>query len=460
MKSKTIEFFREISKIPRESGNEKEISDYICEFAKKRNLEYFQDKYNNVIIKKYAGKNEPIILQAHIDMVCEKESNLDFDFEKDSIEIYEENGFLKARGTTLGADNGVGVAQILNILDSDLKVNIEAIFTVTEETTMIGAENIDVSCLTGKQMINLDGFEENTVILESAGFFDIVLDMNYDFLHVCEGECYKITLTGMEGGHSGFEIDNNKGNSCIELAKLMSELGDIRIFEFVAGTKFNVIPSQAECKFFSGVDFEKINEIVKKFEEIEKQKYSELNVKVMKCFEKGQILSEDDSKRFLSAICSFKNGVFFKNEFGQVTTSHNLGVVDLKEKVMKIGVRSSRKLEEKEIINYLREYSKENEFEFKILGMQPGFETKKDSELVKRLISAYEKATGRNDLELKAVHITVEAGFFKEKIEGLDVAIISPKILGAHTTKEMVEIKSIKECDKWLENFLKMVDRI
>lgn len=455
MKSKTIEFFKEISKIPRESGNEREISNYICEFAKKRNLEYFQDKYNNVIIKKYTGKNEPIILQAHIDMVCEKESNLEFDFEKDSIDIYEENGFLKAKGTTLGADNGVGVAQILNILDSDLEINVEAVFTVAEETTMIGAENIDVSCLTGKQMINLDGFEERTVILESAGFFDVVLNMNYDFSQVYEGECYKINLTGMEGGHSGFEIDNNKGNSCIELAKLMNELGDIKIFEFIGGTKFNVIPSQAECKFFSSLDFETINEIARKFEEIEKQKYLGLNVQVNHCSDKGLILSEDNSKRFLKAVCLFKNGVLFKNEIGQVTTSHNLGVVNLKEKVMKIGVRSSRKVEEKEILDYLRKYSKENGFEFKILGMQPGFETKKDSRLVKRLISAYENATGRKDLELKAVHITVEAGFFKEKIEELDVAIISPKIFGAHTTKEMVEIKSVEECDKWLENFLK-----
>ena len=159
MNTKTIRFFKDITNIPRESGNEKQISDYICKFAEERHLEYIQDEFNNVIIRKTDGDNNPIILQAHIDMVCEKEDNLEFDFKKDKIRIYEEDGYLKARGTTLGADNGIGVAQILNILDSDLKINVEAIFTACEETTMIGAEKIDVSMLKGKQMINLDGFE-------------------------------------------------------------------------------------------------------------------------------------------------------------------------------------------------------------------------------------------------------------------------------------------------------------
>lgn len=455
MESKTIQFFKEISKIPRESGNEREISNYICEFAKKRNLEYVQDKYNNVIIKKYKGKNEPIILQAHMDMVCEKENDLEINFEKDSIQVYEENGFLRARGTTLGADNGIGVAQILSILDSNLEINIEAIFTVAEETTMIGAENIDVSCLTGKKMINLDGFEERTVILESAGFSDIVLNMNYDFSELNESNCYKIVLNGMDGGHSGFEIDNNRGNACIELAKLIKKLGKVRIIEFVGGTKFNVIPSQAECVIYSDFTFENIKQIAREFCISEKEQYAKISIDVESVCKKNAALSTVDSNRFLNAICLFKNGVFFKNDKNQVTTSHNLGVVSLKEKVMKIGMRSSREAEKTQIIDYLKEYSNENGFEFKILGEQPGFETKEDSSLVKNLVSAYKKATNRDDLNLKAVHITVEAGFFKEKINGLDVAIISPKIIGAHTVKECVEIRSINECDKWLEEFLK-----
>ena len=176
--SKTINYFKELSNIPRESGNESKIADYIVDFAKLRGLEYYRDNYNNVIVKKYVKGKKIIILQAHLDMVCEKDINKEFDFKKDSIEVVEENGYLKANGTTLGADNGIGVAQILNILDSHYDVSIEAIFTTNEETTMEGAEKIDLSSLKGKKMINLDGFDADTILIESASFTDIDIKMN------------------------------------------------------------------------------------------------------------------------------------------------------------------------------------------------------------------------------------------------------------------------------------------
>lgn len=199
MNNKTIFFFKEISKIPRESGNEMEVSNYICEFARIRNLEYIQDKYGNVIIKKYNGKNLPIIFQAHLDMVCEKE-NINHNFSKDPIEIYEDGEFLMAKGTTLGADNGIGVSQILNILDDDnIKLNIEAIFTVSEETDMHGAEYIDVSEVKGRRMINLDGFENKTIITESASFFDIIMNLNFKFEKKLVKNLYIIKIEGMPG---------------------------------------------------------------------------------------------------------------------------------------------------------------------------------------------------------------------------------------------------------------------
>ena len=448
--SKTIQFFKEITQIPRESGNEKQISDYICKFAKERNLQYIQDKFNNVIIKKTDGKNKPIILQAHIDMVCEKEENSNFDFKKDKIKVYEENGYLKAMGTTLGADNGIGVAQILNILDSDLKINIEAVFTVAEETTMIGAENIDVSMLEGKQMINLDGFEEHTIIIESASFFDVILNMKYAQFSKDTNKLYKISLTGMEGGHSGFDIDKNKGNSIIELAKLLKLLPDARIADFIGGTKFNVIPSTAECIVSSTAKFDEIKNIVEDFKNKQIAQYSNLNIKLEEITQPYDLISRNESKEFIEAILQFKHGVFFKNKSNQVTTSANLGVVDLKNNIMKIGVRSSKKEEEKNILEYLKEYSNNYKFEFVIQGSQPGFESNENSELVQNLVKSYKKVTGKEDLQLKSVHITVECGFFKEKIEGLEVAIISPKIIGAHTVSEKVEINSVNECDKWL----------
>lgn len=450
MQDKTIKFFKEISKIPRESGNEKKISDYICNFARSRNLEYLQDKYNNVIIKKYVKNSSPIILQAHLDMVCEKEENLKFNFENDAIEVYEENGLLRAKGTTLGADNGIGVAQILNILDSDLNISIEAIFTVSEETTMIGAENIDVSSLKGREMINLDGFESDTIITESASFFDIVLETNFKFKKSNSEKVYTINLTGMLGGHSGFEINNNRGNSSIELARLLKELGNVKLIDFVSGTKFNVIPSSGKCTFSSDMEFEEINKITNKFQKQKQQEYNNLEFKITleePYIEEFTCTSIEDSKKFLNAVTSFRHGVFFMDK--QVTTSQNLGIVNLKENVFKIGVRSSRKNEEKIILDYLKTFSVENNFTFNIISSQPGFETKEDSALIKKLVRAYEKIENKTP-DLKSVHITVESGFFENKLPGLQVAIISPKILGAHTINEMVDIESVKKCDMWL----------
>ena len=454
MENKTLEFFKTIASIPRESGNEKEISNFLCEFAKERKLWYEQDKYNNVIIKKKDGRNNPIILQAHMDMVCEKDSNLEFDFTKDKINIYKENGYLKAKGTTLGADNGIGIAQILNILDSDLKINIEAIFTVSEETTMIGAEKIDISKLEGKQMINLDGFEENVIITESASFFDIIIKMKYDSYKIYTEKLYKVTLSGMEGGHSGYEIDNEKGNSIIELVKLLSQIRDIKISNFKGGTKFNVIPSKAECEFYSKENLETLKEIVKTYENSERKKFAELSITLCEIKEKKDAISESESKEFLKSIESFKHGVLHRTADQKVTTSENLGVVDLRENIIKVGVRSSRKNEEKEILEYLQEYSKQHNFKFQILGSQPGFTTKENSALIQNLMKSFKKVNEKENIELKPVHVTVEAGFFKNKIPELEVAIISPKIIGAHTIKERVEIKSVEKCDKWLIEFL------
>lgn len=459
--SKTIDFFYEISKIPRESGNEQGISNYLCEFAKKRNLNYIRDEYNNVIIKKNNSNKSPIILQAHVDMVCEKDNNIEFDFKKDAIKVVEENGYLTAKGTTLGADNGIGVAQILNILDSDIECNIEAVFTVSEETSMVGAEKIDVSHLEGKQIINLDGFEENTIIIGSACFFDIILKSNYEFRQIesMRSNIYKVSLSGLLGGHSGFDIDKDRGNSSVILAELLNQIEDIELLDFVGGTKFNVIPMTAEAIFSSEFDEKEIKQILNKFIVDKKEKYSNIKILLEKIYndekyENEKILVLSNSKNFIKSILEFKHGVFKKNKRNEVVASANLGVVDLKNQVIKIGMRSSSEIEKENCLKYIQEYANNNDLQFIILGSQPGFETSENSFLVKKLKDAYKCVENTEKLSIKSVHITVEVGFFKEKIPGVDVAIISPKILNAHTPDECVDIVSIERCDKWLLKFL------
>ena len=447
--SKTIEFFKELSKIPRESGNEEKIADYIVEFAKSRNLEYLRDSYNNVIIKKYENEEKIIILGAHLDMVCEKNIDKEFDFKKDSIEVYEENGYLKANGTTLGADNGIGVAVILNILDSNYDVSIEAVFTTMEETTMEGAEKIDLSSLKGKKMINLDGFDADTILIESASFTDIDIKMNYVMKEKIN-DLYKITLSGLEGGHSGFDINKNRGNSIKILSELLLKISDIKISSLIGGTKINVIPSMAMALFSTNI---KIDDIVKEFELKKRVEFPKLVIKLEKVSLKNNSLNTIDSERLLKSIINFKHGIFSVNNRNEVTTSENLSLVNLEKNLIQVGLRSSNLEERENVLEYLNNYCKEYDYNLIIKGYQPGFRTLEDCDLVKELINSYQKIDG-NKPNLKSVHIGVEVGLLKEKINDLEVAIISPKILDAHSPNERVEIESINKCDEWLNNFL------
>lgn len=453
MELNTIQFFKEIAKIPRESGNEKQIAEYLCQFAKQRNLFYECDQYHNVLIKKKTVDKEPIILQAHTDMVCEKEEDKEFNFEKDSIEVVEENGYLKAKGTTLGADNGIGVAQILAILDSDIPCNIEAVFTVTEETSMIGAMNFDTSKLAGNKLLNLDGFEENVILIESASFYDIILKLSNQFSEPKNKNAYEITLNGMEGGHSGFDIDKKRGNSNIELAKLLEKIDDVEIGDFVGGTKFNVIPSKAKAQIRTNLTEEQMKKLCQATQEEIQRSYSQIEITIVsKSVER--VLNNEQSKNFLQKIVQFPHGVLYRNDNQEVTTSINLGVVNLKKQEFKVGMRSSKEVEEQKCLDLLKNYSKQYQLDFTIIGSQPGFESNPNSPLIQELLKSHPIEEFYKLPELKSVHITVEVGFFKQKMPSLQIAIISPNIQGAHTTKECVEIASIQKVDKWLMNFI------
>ena len=450
----TIKFFKEIAKIPRESGKEEKIAKYLCKFAKERNLFYKCDEYNNVIIKKKTSEKEPIILQAHTDMVCEKENEKDFNFDTDSIKIIEENGYIRADGTTLGADNGIGVAQILAILDSNIPCNIEALFTTCEETSMKGAINFDTSELKGKRLLNLDGFEENTIIIESACFYDIILKRENNFKKHTRKNKYEIQLKGMLGGHSGFDIDKNRGNSNIEICRILNQIPDIEISDFEGGNKFNVIPSQVNAKFYTDFDINKVKEICKQMQIELKEKYPEIEINLQIEKKEEKVLDTKETKKFLDSISKFPHGVIKQNLKNEVTTSINLGVINLKSGQFKIGMRSSRELEEQECLNIIKQYSIENKMKFTILGSQPGFKSDENCELIQDLLKTHPFKAFEKKPSLKAVHITVEVGFFKQKIPDIQIAIISPKIQGAHTPKECVEIESIKKTDKWIVEFL------
>lgn len=455
----TLSFFREITQIPRESGNEKQISDYLLEFAKKRNLFCRRDKFNNVLIKKKTADKEPLILQAHTDMVCEKEKSKEFDFAKDPIEIVEHDTYWSANGTTLGADNGIGVAQILAILDSDIPCNIEAVFTVSEETTMVGAMNFDTSDLSAKALLSLDSFEENTVILESACFYDISLEPKYNLTLPQNKNAYQISLTGMLGGHSGFDINKNRGNSSVMLAKLLSHIDGIELVDFFGGNKFNVIPSWAEAEFFTDLEEDDVESICETATKIFSKTYNGLKVTCSKIDEEKtknltEVLNPDNTKAFLKSILNFPHGIHFENDAHEVTTSVNLGGVSLSDRQFKVGMRSSRKSEEQECLQNLKSFCRKNHLRFKILGYQPGFESKKESDFIQKLIKSHPAELFEQPPVLESVHITLETGIFQSKIPGLQIALIAPNIFGPHTTHESFELESLAKTDNWLVNLV------
>lgn len=445
----TLDYFKEISAIPRESGKEEKIANYLCTFAEQHHLFYMQDAFHNVVIKKKTLDVKPLILQAHTDMVCEKVENNNFDFSKDSIKLLYQDGYIKADGTSLGADNGIGIAQILMILASDLKCNIEAVFTSSEETTMNGAIHFDANILEGRSMLNLDGFDENTIISEAACFYDLILKTNYQFIKKKQ-KGYKISIRGLLGGHSGFEINKNRGNAIILLVKLLSTIKDIEISNLEGGTKFNVIPSHAYCSFYSSYTLEQLNIVCSHFIQENHKIYPTMEIQITE--EKIlDYLNCKDSITYINNLLLFPHGIMFQNQNCFPTTSVNLGIADLKNNVLKIGMRSSKKEEEKICLERLQKYCSDYQYEFIIYGHQPGFESKSNSPIINTLLktSPYSKKT-----MITPVHITVEVGFFQEKIPNLDVAIICPHIEGAHTVNEKVEIESIMKTDQWLKDFI------
>ena len=438
--SKTIDFFKEIAQIPRESGNESGMAKYLCNFAQERNLEYHLDQYNNVLIKKKTSDQEVLILQAHTDMVCVSDNP--FDFANNPIEVTEEDGYLHANGTTLGADNGIGVAQILNILDSSLPVNIEAVFTSSEETTMNGAKNFDTTKLTGKYLLNLDGFDENEIIRASAAYYDLEIDGESKKTPSSYHHTYKVVLSGLLGGHSGYDLDKNRGNAIILLGEFLKNF-DLEIISITGGTKNNVFPSKAEALINTDNSID-TRDFIAKYQSI----YPNLKIDVTKEDYQSQVIA--NTYQLLELIYNFPSKVINYNEHHEPTTSLNLGV--LTNNHLEIGMRSTIKKEANTTLEMLKNYAAKFGFNLNQVDSQPGFYSDEDSFLIKKLIETcpYEpKATA------KSLHITVEAGFFQEKMADLEIAIISPNIIDAHSTNERVSVESIAMTDKWLENFLK-----
>lgn len=443
----TLKFFKEISLIPRESGNEEGISNYLVNFAKERNLKVYKDKFNNVIIYKRTNTKLPIILQSHQDMVCVKSPNSKTDFKIDGIQIKKCFGNLYANKTTLGADNGIGVAIILAILNSNLKVNIEAVFTTEEETTMQGAFNINHKKLIAKNMICLDGFNKNTITVSTAGFADFLVTFDKSETSAATNlNSYKILVSGLKGGHSGFDIDKNRGSSHKIMAEFLLKLKNFKLVNICGGHNFNVIPSSTSAEILSSMSSAEMENCKKEVLQKYKKQFNCLNITVSQGTSTGSYLTY--GKNLINFISSLQEGVLERDDKGFITSSLCLSEIDFINGNLKIGIRNSTNDGLKALVKKLTAFCKKFKLTGEMLSSQSAFNSFENSNLVKLLLKTNKHA------KVDKLHITTECGVFQSRNKNLDVAIISPTIKHAHSIHETVNIKSIKQTIQWLLKFL------
>ncbi|MCM3738389.1 aminoacyl-histidine dipeptidase [Bacillus cytotoxicus] len=462
IKHPVFHHFAEISKIPRGSGNEKEISDYLVKFAKERNLEVVQDHAFNVIIKKPATagyENVPtIIIQGHMDMVCEKNEATVHDFEKDPIQLRIEGDMLYANHTTLGADNGIAVAYALSLLDAtDIPhPALEVVITTEEETTMGGAFAVDPSLFSGKIFINIDSEEDHKLLVSSAGGAKAV-----ETISIVWGEMpanvlpYRLFVSGLKGGHSGMEIDKERGNANKILGRVLYDLSNEIAFSMSdvnGGLKTNAIPRESAATILlSESDVQKVEEKVKEWTSILQEELRavdpDVNVSLTKLEETVEnVFAKETQKQLISSLFLIPNGIqnMSMEIKGLVESSTNLGVVETLHNEIKLRneVRSSVKSLKQHIVNEIKHIAEVVGAQFEKESEYPEWPYNPNSS-IRSLFEKVHKEKYGKEVEVFAVHAGIECGVFMEKIPGLDAISLGPDMFHVHTPDEHVSIPSV-----------------
>lgn len=451
-----IDYFKEILNIPRPSGSEEKIANYLCEFAKIHNLEYWKDEVNNVIIKKNNGSKSTIILQGHTDMVCVADKGMIKNFFEDGIDWYEDGDYIKAKGTTLGADNGVGVAIILKILEESGYgyPNIEAVFTVQEETTMAGAKALDYSKLSGKYLLSLDGDKEGVLEVSSAGITDVEIVKKLKTIKQKENSSvFVVEISNLIGGHSGDDINKKRFNAIEILGKILKEINPIGIVSIHGGEKSNVIPSYAVAEFVSEKSTAEINYICSKYRNLSEENDNYPVVYSNKLEDRDWVIYDEDE--LIDFIVNFKHGVLKSNDSGFTITSENFGKIRLSNGEVKIrlSIRSSVKDEENNQTEEVKNLAQKYRMQFEVLCKNPFFSYKENSKLRDSLKFSYNKLYGKDAIE-RHIHAGLEGGVFAENIDDVDVCVTAVDIFDLHSIKERVSISSVFRVYEWIKETL------
>lgn len=467
-------YFEEISKIPRGSGNEKEISDYLVTTAKKLGLEVYQDEILNVIIKKPATpgyeNSGGVILQGHVDMVCEKELGSKHNFKKDALDLIVENGYVKANATTLGADNGVAVAMSLAILEDKTLEHpeIEFLGTVEEETTMKGALGLKPNILTGNYLINIDSEAEDLITVGCAGAKTIVVDFEEEKDNL-ESELYSFFMLGVKnliGGHSGMEIDKGRMNANKILTEFLIEVKkyfEIKLCNFKGGTKENAIPRVATSEI--AVPKENIENFKIKVREIIetiKKKYimveKNIELEIVEIKECKKYFSDNFFNRLLEFMIEAPTGLntWLKTYPDIVESSNNIATLrTFDDKIhIEVSLRSSEPTVMEELVSQFKNISKKYGAHCQVTKGYPEWRFRKDSYLRETAMKTYEDLFGKK-MEIKVIHAGLECGVIAINYPNLDMISIGPNIYDVHIPQEKMEIKSVEKYYKYLVEILK-----
>ena len=463
-------YFEEICAIPHGSRNTKAISDYLVAFAKAQDLHYEQDELNNVLIFKdgTAGfeHHAPVILQGHMDMVCEKDEDCPIDMEKDGLDICYEGDLIRANGTTLGGDDGIAVAYALALLASkDIPhPPLEVVITVDEEIGMEGAAGVDLSRLKGRTLINIDSEEEGIFTVSCAGGARGTIRVEYPRRAVY-GPCVKLTVEGLQGGHSGVQIHQKLANANKMMGIFLSrvqELMPLCITKLSGGSKDNAIPRSCSVTLVAmGSDIQRINAVAQQLQDEIRANFDEPEAIVrgddVDAFG-GNALSTQDSQKLIRLLCDAPNGVqaWSKDIAGLVQTSLNLGVAELGKEGLRLtfAVRSSVNKEKRELLERLAALAEEYGGSYSEMGDYPAWEYKPDSHLRDTMVSTYRTMFGAEP-QVVAIHAGLECGLLSEKLPGLDCVSMGPNMHDIHTSRETLEIASTQRTWEFLKEVLK-----
>ena len=470
---KVFRYFEEITAIPHGSRDTKRISDYCVNFAKERGLRYIQDAANNVIIFKDGTKgyeqSDAVILQGHLDMVCEKTSDSEHNFDTDPLTLIVDGDNLTADRTTLGGDDGIAVAYALAILDSDdiEHAPLEVIFTVDEEIGMLGAASLDYSPLKSRIMLNLDSEDEGYLLVSCAGGVSTTAHLPLTF-EKTDGLMAEITISGLLGGHSGTEINKDRANSNRLMGRTLYALSkkyDFRLVSVNGGLKDNAIPNKTTAILIlddANVKDEFASEIAK-MNDIYKHEYSytDPSLSTEVAFTENAsagVMTEKSTKNFITSLVNLPGGVHRMSHDidGLVQTSLNMGILKTTENEMQasFSIRSSVSSEKFMLIDMISCLMDALGGYITNVGEYPAWEFKKESHLRDVMSEVFEEQYGYKPI-VNALHAGVECGLFSEKLPGLDCVSFGPAIYDIHTAKEKLSIESVQRTWKFTLEVLK-----